>query len=185
LNSGVFVPVLIVSKWTPKFSKKIIMLHIVSRIEDQEKTKSDRSGVLFTRSCGIIWIILFDGFIEFLNLSIKKILESILTLLRPGQNPRIQLFDFYKSNSKPFFCLKKLFHKTSLFKLSVFSKVHFKIRISVVLKLGWFLFLFKRYPCTRIGYPTFIFEICYKLSCQKTKYIYLSLFFLLRVSDIN
>ena len=37
MTSGVYVPVLIVSKWTPKFSKKKTMLHIVSRTGRPEK----------------------------------------------------------------------------------------------------------------------------------------------------
>ena len=36
-TSGAYVPVLIVSKWTPKFSIKITMLHIVSRTGRPEK----------------------------------------------------------------------------------------------------------------------------------------------------
>jgi hypothetical protein len=36
---GVYVPVLNVSKWTPKFSKKITMLHIVSRTGGPEKNE--------------------------------------------------------------------------------------------------------------------------------------------------
>ena len=38
-TSGVYVPVLNVSKWTPKFSKKKAMLHIVPRTGCPEKNK--------------------------------------------------------------------------------------------------------------------------------------------------
>ena len=40
-TSGVYVPVLNVSKWTPKFSKKKTMLHIVPRTGCPEKKKSE------------------------------------------------------------------------------------------------------------------------------------------------
>ena len=38
-TSGVYVPVLNASKWTPKFSKKITMLQIVPRASCPEKKK--------------------------------------------------------------------------------------------------------------------------------------------------